>query len=256
MNEIKLSSGPLASSIRWHIKKRRLRFPPFKLRSKIHLVPHLFTLGNAFFGFCSIALAAHAYFVGAAYLILLGAFLDALDGRVARYLNQTSEFGMQLDSLCDAISFCCAPAFLVYFWQLKQVGFYGFFASACFLLAGLLRLARFNVSHVQQSTYFIGMPTTLAGCFLSVILLNIAKPMFAFTSLSLLALLVLTLSFLMISNVPFPTFKKKRLSNYFLALGLLCTFVILLMVGPAKLFLLIFMVYFFLICFNRIINEG
>lgn len=227
---------------RFFKRKHRFLFSPFRLRSKIHLVPHIFTLGNAFFGFCSIIVTAHGQLVASAYLILIGALMDACDGRVARYLGKTSDLGMQLDSLCDAISFCCAPAILVYFWQLKKFGFLGLAISASFILAGLLRLARFNLIHHQQTIHFTGLPTTMAGCFLATVLLNfhptILKPFGTFT----LASLVLCLAGLMISKVPFPAFKKVT-KNYFVLASMIISAIAIIM-GFTKLLLIIFMSYF------------
>src|SRR3990172_8049212 len=141
-----------------HPKKRlRLIF-----KRGLQVLPNLFTLGNAFFGFCAIIFAAHGNMIAAAYFILWGALFDALDGRVARYAQVTSEFGMQLDSLCDSISFCMAPAVLMYLWQLHNIGIVGFLSCSFFLVAGLLRLAKFNLTHNQQQIAFIGVPTTVA----------------------------------------------------------------------------------------------
>lgn len=252
MTYFKLPSGMNASHVRWYKKKRRFRIPTLRLSNKIHLVPHLFTLGNAFFGFFSIALAAQDQLIAAAYLILLGALMDALDGRVARYLNQVSDFGMQLDSLSDAISFCCAPAILIYFWQLKKLGFLGILTSACFLLAGLLRLARFNISHQQQSINFIGVPSTIAGCFLATLLLNMHDVAFKPIGTLLLALVSMSLALLMVSKVPFPAFKKVTRNTYALAcfVGLAFTTIM----GFTKVLLVIFVGYFLSVIAHSCVN--
>ena len=231
-----------APRTRWYKKNRRFKLPKLRMRNKIHLVPHLFTLGNAFFGFCSIIFAANDHLIAAAYLILLGALMDALDGRVARFLGQASDFGMQLDSLCDAISFCCAPALLIYFWQLKKIGFFGLVVCALFLLAGLLRLARFNLSHAQQSHTFIGVPSTIAGCFLATLPLNNQYLVFSPFLSTALALLVLLLSGLMISKIPFPAFKKVTRNLY--ALGFLTFLAFTIIMGFTKVLLAIFLGYF------------
>ena len=194
-------------------KKRfsRLRARGAFLKKGVRFVPHLFTLGNAFFGFCSLVLAAHTEFVAAGYSILLAAMMDALDGRIARFLGEESLLGVQLDSLSDAVSFCLAPAFLMYMWRLKAIGYFGIIVGAIFMLCGLLRLARFNLIHEQQTIFFLGVPTTIAGCFLVSVVLNTQrfapKPAFVFS----LAGLVLFLAWLMISQVQFPSFKQKIL---------------------------------------------
>ncbi len=80
----------------------------------IKFIPFLFTLGNAFFGFCAITRALSGDRVGSLYFIFLSAMMDLIDGRVARLMKVESDLGVQIDSLSDAISFCLAPAFLAY----------------------------------------------------------------------------------------------------------------------------------------------
>ena len=183
-------------------KKRRVL-----LRGGINILPHLFTLGNAFFGFASVVFASRDEWVAAAYCILLGALMDSLDGRVARFVGIASELGVQLDSLADAISFCFAPAFLAYSWHLERIGPFGILAASVFMFAGLLRLARFNLISPQQNIYFLGLPTTIAGCFLTVILLN-ARHVIQISPVVLIFLLCF-LAALMVSSIPFPTFKQR-----------------------------------------------
>lgn len=193
--------------------KRRRRFFRFlRFRRSVALLPNLFTLGNAFFGFCSVVFAAQGEFVAAAYFILMGALMDMLDGRVARMLGVSSSLGLQLDSLCDAISFCLAPAFLMYAWELKYAGFLGFLSCSFFLVAGIFRLARFNITSEEQTVFFLGIPSTIAGCFLATILIDAQDSVFTPTQTLVLMVMVIALGYLMISSIPFPTFKhlKKR----------------------------------------------
>ncbi|NDD54537.1 hypothetical protein EBZ39_11795, partial [bacterium] len=138
--------------------RKRLHFRQRLVRS-LHIIPNLFTLGNAFFGFCSIILAAHGNIVGAAYFILMGALMDGLDGRVARFMKISSDFGTQLDSLCDTVTFCLAPSILLYFWELKKLGVLGVVIAGMFLLSGILRLARFNITHDEQFIISTGVTT-------------------------------------------------------------------------------------------------
>jgi len=172
------------------LRNKISRFSERKLFFKrgIRFLPHLFTLGNAFFGFCSLVLALEGELISAAYCIFLGAMMDALDGRVARLMRVESQLGVEMDSLCDAITFCLAPAFLAYVWFL-----------------------RFNVMHTSQKMFFIGLPTTMAGCFLTALLLNLNRFSFhhALGLVFISALLLLILSWLMISSVRFPSFKQK-----------------------------------------------
>ncbi len=220
----------------------RGRFNRARLEKGLRILPNLFTLGNAFFGFCSIIFAAHGDFIAAAYFILLGALMDTLDGRIARYTKFTSDLGMQLDSLCDSISFCLAPAALIYFWQLKRVGGLGFAVCALFMLAGLLRLARFNVTHSQQTILFLGTPTPIAGCFLATLLLNTNHIVLKSTLVTLLLLLVLSLALLMVSRIPFPSFKQLSRNMYALAGLSVGAFVITM--GFTRVLLILFIGYF------------
>ena len=188
---------------------RRLLKRQELIKRSTMILPHLFTLGNAFFGFCSLIFAARGEWISASYLVLIAALMDMLDGRIARLVGATSAIGTQLDSLSDAISFCLAPAFLAYVWHLKKMGPLGIIVSAVFFLAGLLRLARFNVIHAQSVNSILGLPSTIAGCFLVALLLNTELFFTSYIPALFLAFLMVALAFLMLSMIPFPTFKQK-----------------------------------------------
>jgi len=198
-------------------KKRVKRRINFLLNSQrrllargINVLPHIFTLGNALFGFASVIFAAEEEWVASAYCIFLGALMDAIDGRVARFVGISTELGVHLDSLADAISFCFAPAFLAYSFQMKKLGAVGILVPSIFLFAGLLRLARFNIISLTQTIYFLGLPTTMAGCFIAVVTLNVRDVMEGGRFFIILfPALLCFLGALMISSVPFPTFKKR-----------------------------------------------
>lgn len=213
----------------------------------IRFIPFLFTLGNAFFGFCAIALAVGGERIAAMYCIFLSAMMDALDGRVARLMKVESALGLELDSLCDAISFCLAPAFLSYVLLLRSAGFLGIFICSLFLMAGLLRLGRFNVLHDQQKTFFIGLPTTIAGCFLVTVLLNantlIYNPWIVFA----ISFLLLILSWLMISSIRFPAFKKGaiRVRKHYYVVCVVILFAVMAVMRLQFSLLVFFVGYFF-----------
>ena len=233
---------------KFKIKQKR-KFPSKKrilLKKGLSFLPNLFTLGNAFFGFCSIIFSAKGDLFAAAYFILFGALMDALDGRLARLFEISSEFGVQLDSLSDAISFGLAPAFLVYFWQLKQLGFLGIIISSFFLFAGLLRLARFNIIHEQQTIFFLGIPITAAGCFLAIVSLNFRWMIRYEWFLIVLIFLVLFLSFLMISSIRFPTFKQKifNLNKNWYKVAFVVLFAFIAVMQFHEVLLLLFLLYF------------
>lgn len=224
--------------------KRRQRIAKFfKQRKAIALLPNLFTLGNGFFGFCSIVFAANGDYISAAYFILLGALMDSLDGRIARMLGVSSNLGMQLDSLSDAISFCLAPAFLMYFWKLKFAGPLGFIICSIFLLAGLFRLARFNITSEEQTIFFLGIPVTLAGCCLATLLINSHQMTFKTPHMLALGFIVMLLSYLMVSTLPFPTFKQ--LNKRWLVFAGLFAGAFVITMGLTKVLFFFFIFYFF-----------
>lgn len=223
-------------------KKRRFRLHKKHIYKGLQILPNLFTLGNAFFGFCSVIFATYSEFEAAAYFILVGALFDALDGRVARLAKATSKLGMELDSLSDAVTFCLAPAVLVYLWQLNIAGALGLFTAASFLLAGLLRLARFNVTHSQQTYFFMGMPTPIAGCFLASLAANMQNTILLPLHIWMLVGLVLLLSLLMISTIPFPSFKHLSKNTY--ATALVISAAIAIVMGLLHFLLFLFVVYF------------
>ncbi len=129
------------------------------------IVPNLLTLANLFSGFTAIIHISDGMIERAALFILLAAIFDLLDGMVARILNATSEIGVELDSLSDAVSFGVAPAYMLYSAFFYQFGENGIFYAAMPALAGITRLARFNVtsSALNDKRYFIGLPIPSAA---------------------------------------------------------------------------------------------
>ena len=114
-------------------------------RQGIFLFPSLLTTGNLFCGFFALLLAVEQRYIEAALAILVAMVMDLLDGRVARLMKATSQFGVEFDSLADVISFCVAPAFLFYSFALRPLGRAAWFGAFLFVICGALRLARFNV---------------------------------------------------------------------------------------------------------------
>lgn len=165
-------------------------------------LPSVFTVGNLFLGIIAIILAFQNETEYAAITVIIGMLLDGLDGRVARMLNAQSEFGKELDSLSDVISFGVAPAFIMYVVVLGEIGAAGWLITAIFPICGALRLARFNV-YPGTPGYFIGLPITAAGGVLATFALY-----HEFFNIYLLVIGMLALSFLMVSTVKYPSFKK------------------------------------------------
>src|SRR5436305_4200495 len=138
-------------------ERRQPRRPRANLRKLMFVLPNLFTVSSIFCGVYSITLSAGEptgdNFYRAAVAIFFGSFFDAFDGRVARLTRTQSEFGVELDSLADVISFGVAPAILVFKWALSGLGFAGFFICSAYASCGAIRLARFNViAHAESGT--------------------------------------------------------------------------------------------------------
>ena len=141
------------------------------------LLPSLFTTGNLFLGFWSIVKTLDGKFETAAPLIGGAVVLDMLDGRIARLTGTQSEFGAQLDSLADAVSFGVAPALLAYVWALSLVPRAGWPAAFLFLVCGVMRLARFNVQRtVVDSRYFVGLPIPAGAAQVAAIVFVLPDP--------------------------------------------------------------------------------
>jgi CDP-diacylglycerol--serine O-phosphatidyltransferase len=174
------------------------------------LLPNGFTLANLFFGVFAIVAASRGDFSRAGTYIVLGGVADALDGRVARATRTGSRFGAELDSLVDAISFGLAPALIMYFAVLNQVGWDWIF---CFLftMCAVIRLARFNVEQAGRAkTYFNGLPSPAAGMTLATYYWFSQTDLYTQTVLvdlpwhQMLRYVMVGLAFLMISNVKYP----------------------------------------------------
>jgi CDP-diacylglycerol---serine O-phosphatidyltransferase len=134
-----------------------------QLQRGVIILPSAFTLGNLFLGFWAIVSASRGMFETAAWLVVAAAVLDMLDGRVARFTRTGTEFGEQLDSLVDAISFGVAPALIMYYLFLGD-GTWNWTISFIYVAAVITRLARFNVEqagHAKAS--FHGLPSPSAG---------------------------------------------------------------------------------------------
>ncbi|CAN5475405.1 CDP-diacylglycerol--serine O-phosphatidyltransferase [soil metagenome] len=171
-------------------------------------VPSAFTLANLLSGFLSLIRAAQGDFETAAWLIVLAGFFDLLDGMVARLTRGDSEFGVELDSLADIVSFGVAPSFLIYHFGAAVVPFWAFFAALP-ALCGAVRLARFNTSHIgEKQDYFVGLPIpAAAGMIVAFILAFSDNTWFDGLergNISILIPLVVIVSMLMVSPVRFP----------------------------------------------------
>ncbi|MDR3606167.1 MAG: CDP-diacylglycerol--serine O-phosphatidyltransferase [Oligoflexia bacterium] len=199
--------------------------PPTKIK-KIYIVPNFVTSANMFSGFYSIIAAIQGDFVIASWAILAAAIFDMLDGRIARLAKATSQFGVEYDSLSDLISFGMAPAILLHQWALMPFGRLGWLAAFLYLVCGALRLARFNVTTDKlPKGYFQGLPIPMAAGIVATFIIFLQN--FDFESFPhwIVLLLTFALASLMVSTIPFPSFKelnwRSRGSFGFLMIGVL-----------------------------------
>lgn len=191
-------------------------------RKTFFLLPNLFTLAGVFCGFYAITLCARLGDEGpdedllykAALAIVVGFFFDGADGRIARMTRTQSELGLNLDSLADVITFGAAPSLLVYRWGLEGLGRVGMLVAFLFLACGALRLARFNVLSMRKSDldkqgkYMIGLPIPMAANFIvGMVIVNHAIGLNHAVNQASIAVIVVVLSYLMISRVRFRSMK-------------------------------------------------
>lgn len=194
----------------------------FRLRNALFILPNAFTVSSIFCGMYAIlhALTGNTpeSLYESAIAVFFAGFFDTCDGRVARITKTQSEFGVQLDSLADVISFGVAPALLVYKWALLPMGSTGFLGAFFYAACGAIRLARFNVMAARDKgagKFFTGLPIPLAASVLVASLIAHLKlfggdavkhPEWIFTLLIIMGLL-------MISTVEYWTFKDSKLNR-------------------------------------------
>lgn len=176
----------------------------------LSVLPSLFSLANLFFGFMSVLWTFHGRYRAAAILIIIAAFMDGLDGLVARATNTPSDFGVELDSLADAVSFALATSILLYFWGLDQAGPPAVFFSFVFLTAGVLRLARYNVrSRVPTDRkHYQGLTVPSAAMAMAAVVNFHPTPLATRPAAVLVAGLTLLVSLCMVSTFPYRNFVK------------------------------------------------
>ena len=202
-----------------------------------YLLPNILTLAGVCLGISSIKFSIDGNFSLAVTLILFAAILDALDGRIARLIKGTSEFGKELDSLTDFVSFGIAPAFILYFWELKNYGKLGWAITLIYSVCCVLRLARFNLTKISESeewksNFFEGIPSPAGGLLILMPLIyeltniNIGLEIKDFTPY-----LTILIAVLLVSKIPTLALKKISISpktTVFLLLGIGLVFIALL----------------------------
>lgn len=183
---------------------RQLRSIPVR-----QIVPNLVTLLALCAGLTSMRMSIELRFDAAIAAIAIAAFLDGIDGRVARFLKSTSRFGAELDSLTDFLNFGVAPAVLLYVWALDELRSLGWIAAMIFAICAALRLARFNVAidapgrPEWQGNYFVGVPAP-AGAMISLfpIYLEFVGAPHGFLTAPIVLVYTIGMGLLMVSQVP------------------------------------------------------
>ena len=201
------------------------------------ILPNILTLIGVCIGLTSIKFAFDGKFELSIIAVIVAAIIDGLDGRIARLIKGTSKVGKELDSLTDVISFGVAPAFIMYFWALSETGRVGWLISLIYVVCVALRLARFNVSSNEESSwkdnFFEGIPSPAGGILvLMPLILSISE--FKFLNLNyqlVVPIMFIFVSILLISKIPTYSFKKivvPRSTTIFLLLGIVLLFGLLL----------------------------
>ena len=206
-------------------------------------------------GISSIKFALDGNYSLSVIFLLFAALLDGLDGRIARLIDGTSEFGKELDSLTDFVSFGIAPAFILFFWELKNYGKIGWAITLIFSVCCVLRLARFNLTKIQKEeewkvNYFEGIPSPAGGILvLMPLIFDLSSFNIGYEVKNLTPYLAIVVSILLISKIPTFSFKKiaiqRKLTIFlFLGIGIIC---ISLIFYTFETLVILGLIYFFLI---------
>ena len=202
-----------------------------------YLLPNILTLGGVCLGISSIKFSIDGNYSLAVIFILLAAILDALDGRIARLIKGTSEFGKELDSLTDFVSFGIAPVFILYFWELNNYGKLGWAITLIYSVCCVLRLARFNLTKIDEqqlwkSNYFEGVPSPAGGMLILMpLIFELTDLNLNFNIKNLTPYFTILIAILMVSKFPTLSLKKISISpkaTAFILLGIGIIFISLL----------------------------
>ena len=205
-------------------RRRRLRgtrrLPRLKGLTVGKLIPNLITVSAVCAGLTGIRFAVDGRWEHAVIAIIVAAILDALDGRMARILNASSEFGAQLDSLSDIVSFGVAPALVLYFWSLQTAGGVGWAVTLFFIVCCGLRLARFNSMLGKLPpyayNYFTGVPAP-AGALISLVpnVIHLAFEVGVVMEPAVVGTWSVIMASLMVSRLPTYSFKRFKVPQLY-----------------------------------------
>ena len=201
------------------------------------ILPNILTLIGVCIGLSSIKFALDSKYEIAVIAIFFAALIDGLDGRIARLIKGTSKVGKELDSLTDVISFGVAPAFIMYFWSLNNLGKFGWLLCLIYVVCVVLRLARFNVHSNEEASwkdnFFEGVPSPAGGILvLMPLIYSLSELKFLNINYNFIVpVFFILVSLLLISKVPTYSLKKivvPRTMTIFLLFGIILFFGLLL----------------------------
>lgn len=235
------------------LRKRKVMF-----RRGASILPSLFTLGNMLLGYMAVIAAIKGHFEHSVNFCLAAGILDMVDGRIARMTGTSSEFGKELDSLADFLSFGIAPALILYFWGFSELGRFGWLFAFLLPLGGAIRLARFNVqAQVVDKRFFVGLPIPAAAAaalfplyFLDSDFLERLKSYSHNAALAIKGATlayVIIIAFFMVSTIKYRSFKdldigKRKPAPFFFFLMI---FIIIIVIFPQGVLLSLAVAYLF-----------
>ena len=197
--------------------KENNKFKLVSSKKTRYILPNILTIAGVCLGISSIKFSLDLNFKLAVIFILLAAILDALDGRIARLIKGTSDFGKELDSLTDFVSFGIAPAFIIYFWELNNYGKIGWAITLIYSVCCVLRLARFNLTKYEETqswkqNYFEGIPSPIGAILiLTPLIYSLTDINFLSNFNNITPYLMVLVSILLISKIPTFSFKKVKI---------------------------------------------
>jgi len=222
---------------------------PKSRRRAIYLLPNLFTTAALFAGFYAVVSAMHDFFAQAAVAIIVAQILDGFDGRIARSIQAESDFGAQYDSMSDLVAFGVAPALVALSWSLSSLGKLGWMAAFVYLACAALRLARFNTQiGVVDRKYFLGLASPPAAALIASLVWVCTEAGIDSSSIAVIgAIIVVSTGLLMVSNIPYHSFKSidvKERIPFIVLLAIIFAFAVI-FIDPARTIFTMAVVYVF-----------
>jgi CDP-diacylglycerol--serine O-phosphatidyltransferase len=223
--------------------------PSRRQRRGMFLLPSVITVGNMFCGYACVMYAMRGDLAFAAPFIGIAFLLDGMDGRIARMTGTSSEFGLQLDSLADIISFGMAPAILAFAWGLSDLGRWGWAIGFLYVTAAAMRLARFNVQTTTQTDkrYFIGLASPAAAGVIASTVFAFPRELTGYAQQVAAIAVVVVPALLMVSTIRFRSFKTLNLGYQKSRLPLLIFVVFIVLVATEPQYTLLILAYSYLL---------